>query len=400
MAQSSIKPIAIADLMHRDATRRQRWVATAFVAICLLITFFAARWGNDQEPVIRPFIPICATLWGTADLLTAYLLLTQFRVNGIRAFAILGATYAFPGLLTIAYLAFFPGLFMDAPASSGLTHVSVWLWIVWHIAFALIVAVYHVVDRRLDARILSGAAIVPVFLTAIGTSVAGSVAIIALIVHVQALLPAIITAGHFMPVYGTLIAPAIVAVNLLAAATIVVLSKRPSTLQIWLMVALVTAALDAALNAVSAGSYTLSWYVGKIETLITATAVLMILLAEVNQLYRRLGNLATIDALTGLANRQSFDSDARWALHVGTRQALTPAFLVIDIDHFKRYNDTYGHQAGDVCAGWRNRFGKAADAPPISSAGTAVRSSWCCWPRRARMARGVSPSRFAATLRQ
>ena len=53
------------------------------------------------------------------------------------------------------------------------------------------------------------------------------------------------------------------------------------------------------------------------------------------------------DALTGLANRKRFD----WALNETMRQALasdTPmCLLLIDIDHFKKFNDTYGHQAGD-----------------------------------------------------
>ena len=349
MADVSIKPIAIADLMHRTAPRKQVWTAAAFVAIILLITLVAAHSRDQQEPAIRPFVPICATLWGTADLLTAYLLLTQFRVNGIRAFAVLGAAYTVPGLLTIAYTAYFPGLFLATPVPPGLEQVSVWFWIVWHVVFAAIVAVYHIVDRRLDARLLNDGAIVRAFTISIGASVAGSAAIIALIVHFQSLLPVMVVGGRFAPLYGEVIAPTIVIVNVLAAAIILILSNRPSTLQIWLMVALLTAAFDAGLNAFASGRYTLNWYIGKLETLSTATAVLVVLLAEVSELYRRLGSLATIDVLTGLANRQSFDSDARWALQVGARQELSVAFLVIDIDHFKRYNDTYGHQAGDAC---------------------------------------------------
>jgi diguanylate cyclase (GGDEF)-like protein len=103
------------------------------------------------------------------------------------------------------------------------------------------------------------------------------------------------------------------------------------------------------LNAFSVGRYSVSWYVGKLETLCSATVLLMILLAEVSLLYRRLGTMATIDVLTQVANRRSFDDDARWALNVRKRHPLSLAFLMIDVDHFKLFNDSCGHHAGDVC---------------------------------------------------
>jgi diguanylate cyclase (GGDEF)-like protein len=59
--------------------------------------------------------------------------------------------------------------------------------------------------------------------------------------------------------------------------------------------------------------------------------------------------LARHDVLTGVPNRRSFDERlaSLWATG-GTRPAPL-ALLLIDIDHFKRYNDLYGHPAGDDC---------------------------------------------------
>ena len=60
----------------------------------------------------------------------------------------------------------------------------------------------------------------------------------------------------------------------------------------------------------------------------------------------RLTSLATSDALTGLLNRRSLDEALNHLARDNRDEAV--ACLMIDIDHFKRFNDNYGHDAGDV----------------------------------------------------
>ncbi|MGF1733209.1 GGDEF domain-containing response regulator [Photobacterium kasasachensis] len=59
--------------------------------------------------------------------------------------------------------------------------------------------------------------------------------------------------------------------------------------------------------------------------------------------------LSTTDGLTGLFNRRRFDEvlNEEWKRGIRSQQPLS--FIILDIDHFKAYNDTYGHQAGDDC---------------------------------------------------
>jgi diguanylate cyclase (GGDEF)-like protein len=61
----------------------------------------------------------------------------------------------------------------------------------------------------------------------------------------------------------------------------------------------------------------------------------------------RLEELATTDALTGLRNRRKFDAAINTEWQRAARQKMPLALLMIDADHFKTYNDSFGHQAGD-----------------------------------------------------
>ena len=56
---------------------------------------------------------------------------------------------------------------------------------------------------------------------------------------------------------------------------------------------------------------------------------------------------ARTDALTGLANRRALDQEMARQFEAYKRQGRKMALVMVDIDHFKRFNDTYGHQVGD-----------------------------------------------------
>lgn len=58
---------------------------------------------------------------------------------------------------------------------------------------------------------------------------------------------------------------------------------------------------------------------------------------------------AHLDALTGLANRRHFDEFLEEHWQLSTKTGLPVGLIMIDVDHFKLYNDHYGHQAGDDC---------------------------------------------------
>ena len=62
-----------------------------------------------------------------------------------------------------------------------------------------------------------------------------------------------------------------------------------------------------------------------------------------------LRSLVLLDGLTGVANRRKFDADLAQSWRHCQRIAAPFSLVLFDVDYFKRYNDRYGHQAGDQC---------------------------------------------------
>jgi diguanylate cyclase len=61
------------------------------------------------------------------------------------------------------------------------------------------------------------------------------------------------------------------------------------------------------------------------------------------------------DGLTGVFNRRYFDELLEYELSRAARTNENVSLLIIDIDHFKLFNDQYGHQIGDTCLQWVTR---------------------------------------------
>ena len=71
--------------------------------------------------------------------------------------------------------------------------------------------------------------------------------------------------------------------------------------------------------------------------------------AQLEDANRKLATLSITDGLTGLANRRHFDDMLRTEFARAMRSSLPLAVVMLDVDHFKKFNDRYGHQAGDAC---------------------------------------------------
>ncbi len=65
--------------------------------------------------------------------------------------------------------------------------------------------------------------------------------------------------------------------------------------------------------------------------------------------YQQALRSALVDPLTGTNNRSAMDVVLKREVDLSNRQGMPLSIILLDIDHFKKVNDTYGHSAGDVC---------------------------------------------------
>ncbi|KAI7262198.1 hypothetical protein KC345_g9495 [Hortaea werneckii] len=87
------------------------------------------------------------------------------------------------------------------------------------------------------------------------------------------------------------------------------------------------------------------FYIGIYLLMFLGTAGFMLLSRE--QSYAELERVATYDELTGILNRRAFVLRARPLIAAAAKEVTPFSFLLLDVDHFKQVNDTYGHDTGD-----------------------------------------------------
>jgi diguanylate cyclase (GGDEF)-like protein len=80
--------------------------------------------------------------------------------------------------------------------------------------------------------------------------------------------------------------------------------------------------------------------------------------------------IASIDMLSGLANRRGFQSRLEFEWMKAQQYGCELSLLMIDVDHFKLYNDTYGHPEGDACL---TRLGETLSRIAAETLGFAAR---------------------------
>jgi diguanylate cyclase (GGDEF)-like protein len=336
----------------RPADRFRASIVAGLLAACsALVVPVIVRPVGASYPVFAIVIALSIA----AVAVTAVLLWAQARVTRSLSLSVLACGYAVTAIVMLPYLLFYRGLWPQLIAwISADPQTSAWLWVEWHVAFiGTTIAYYLVRARQAAAPPLDAAAFGVAQRRLLWASVAALALTVPPLIWIDGL-PALSRDGASTPLLDGL--AVVLCAGALASIWLAYRTNRFRTvLDIWLSIACLSMLADVLLSHFS-HQFAAGWYASRLSILLAASAVLIVLLFQTANIYaelavtaERLRDESLTDVLTGLANRRNFDVRFSAVLRECARDLRPVALLAIDVDHFKAYNDTFGHQAGDEC---------------------------------------------------
>ena len=181
--QESTDPPYASLLATSIPSPRERRFALGTVLVSLVLFAAIAPFAKQPLPKVWAFIPTYEAALILNDLITALLLVGQFRIERSKAILVLAAGYLFTALATVAHGLSFPGLFSPSGLLGAGAQSTAWIYMFWHGGFPLFVMAYALLRGRAgDSSPHSG------WKTVSATGVAVALAV--------AVLTALVTAGH------------------------------------------------------------------------------------------------------------------------------------------------------------------------------------------------------------
>jgi signal transduction histidine kinase/CheY-like chemotaxis protein len=268
------------------AQRTERRIALAVVLASLAISVVAAPFAQVKLPRVDAFIPVYESALTFNDLITAVLLFGQFTILRSRSILLLACAYLFTGLMVIAHMLSFPGLFAEGGWLSGGPQTTAWLYFIWHSIFPLLVMIYAL-QPRVGTEPAMKTTPRAALLAGIAVTFVAAIAAVALTTAGHALLPPVMDGNGYTPAIKAVVTT--VWLFSLAALGLLWRRKPHSVLDLWLMVVLCAWLCEVALAAVlNAGRFDLGFYFGRIFGFLSTSFVLVVLLLETRALYARL----------------------------------------------------------------------------------------------------------------
>lgn len=341
--------------LEQPVTRRAHAVAAAAFAGIAIVTLIALPFATKPLAALQPFLTMFSTAVFLIEGLTAYFLAIRSRANRDPFLAALAGAYGFTAVLVLFQLLVFPGIFSATGLFSTGPQTATWIWVFWHagsptfVTFALLL--------RSTRTTIKG----ELLLQRIGlaTMLGGPIlAVLAAFVAISCsdLLPRLVFGNSYHALQQSPVALVVLFLSIIPFLICLFAEDSLDFLTLWLSVALAAGISDVLLAISASTRFNLGWYAGRAVSLMSSCIVLCVLILEFSRFYdqllksnQTLAKRAFYDGLTGAFNRGYFDEQAPRELRRAMRNGERLSLLMIDVDHFKTFNDCHGHQVGDDC---------------------------------------------------
>jgi len=276
-------------LSTMPASRRDRTAALAVVCVSAVLFACAVPFARMPLTPVPAFVASYQSALAINDVITAVLLFSQFAIARSRALLLLASGYMFTAAAAIVHALTFPGLFAPGGLLGAGPQTTVWLYMIWHGGFPLLVLGYSLLKAKDNGTRIqgsTGAAIAASVVAVIVATAASTWVVTAQHDH----LPILLGGGHYTPVMLGVVS----AVWCLSLAALVALwiCKPHSILDVWLMVVMCAWLFDIALSAMlNEARFDLGFYLGRIYGLCAASFVLAVLLVDNVGLQAKLARL-------------------------------------------------------------------------------------------------------------
>jgi PAS domain S-box-containing protein len=304
-------------LANLPAGQTESRVAFA-IALALLGTgAIMVPFGRLALPPSNAWVPITDTFIFAADLLTWFLLISQFNILRTRALLALASGYLFAAVINVPHLLTFPGVFTPTGLLGAGLQTTVWLAIFWMTGYPVAVIFYALMMKEAGPLALHSST-----RTAVAASVAAVVAIAAALAWVavagEPYLPKLFlntreSTAALRYVSAFLLVPCAIALLLLWF-------RERSVLHLWLMVVMCGWIGQGIVQVNTPGRFSLAMYAARSIFLISSTLVLIVLLKETMTLYVRLAvSLVALRRLTAekLQRSEAYLTEAQRLSHTG-----------------------------------------------------------------------------------
>ena len=124
------------------ATGRDRRAALIVVLVSAVLFACAVPFAGVPLPPIPAFVASYQSALAVNNVITAVLLFSQFAITRSRALLLLSSGYVFTAIAAIVHALTFPGLFASGGLLGAGSQTTVWLYMIWHGGFPLLVICY------------------------------------------------------------------------------------------------------------------------------------------------------------------------------------------------------------------------------------------------------------------